>query len=89
MCYLDLSAAAILPELSVFLLSFPFDLPSAVFLQFQCDGCTAAGVAAAAGFAEICLQFTEADTVNQSGGRCRHCDCHSASSVPTQLEGCL
>lgn len=47
----------------------PSDLTSAVSLQFQCDGCTAAGVAAAAGFAEICLQFTEADTVNQSGGR--------------------
>lgn len=42
----------------------------AVFVQFQCDGLSAAGVAAAAGFAEICLQFTEADAVNQSGGRC-------------------
>lgn len=55
----------------VFLPSFPFGLTSAVSAQFQCDGCTAAGVAAAAGFAEICLQFTEADTVNQSGGRCQ------------------
>ena len=35
--------------------------------EFQCDGLSAAGVAAAAGFAEICLQFTETDTVNQSG----------------------
>ena len=40
------------------------------FVQFQCDGLSAAGVAAAAGFAEICLQFAEADTVDQSGGRC-------------------
>uniref|UniRef100_A0A8I5KXM2 Uncharacterized protein n=1 Tax=Homo sapiens TaxID=9606 RepID=A0A8I5KXM2_HUMAN len=35
--------------------------------EFQCDGLSAAGVAAAAGFAEICLQFAETDTVNQSG----------------------
>lgn len=35
--------------------------------EFQCDGLSAAGVAAAAGFAEICLQFAEADTVDQSG----------------------
>lgn len=35
--------------------------------EFQCDSLSAAGVAAAAGFAEICLQFAEADTVNQSG----------------------
>ncbi|KAJ6650841.1 hypothetical protein lerEdw1_002880, partial [Lerista edwardsae] len=34
---------------------------------FQCNSHTAAGVAAAAGFAEICLQFTETDPVNQSG----------------------
>lgn len=38
--------------------------------EFQCDGLSAAGVAAAAGFAEICLQFAETDTVYQSGGRC-------------------
>ncbi|KAJ8792439.1 hypothetical protein J1605_019658 [Eschrichtius robustus] len=38
--------------------------------EFQCDGLSAAGVAAAAGFAEICLQFAETDTVHQSGGRC-------------------
>lgn len=35
--------------------------------EFQCHGCTAAGVAAAAGFTEVRLQFTEADAVNQSG----------------------
>lgn len=40
-------------------------------VQFQCDGLSAAGVAAAAGFAEACLQLTEADTVEQPGGRCR------------------
>lgn len=68
MFWLDLLATAMLPGV-VFLPSFPFGLTSAVSAQFQCDGCTAAGVAAAAGFAEICLQFTEADTVNQSGGR--------------------
>lgn len=39
-------------------------------VQFQCDGLSAAGVAAAAGFAEACLQLTEADTVEQPGGRC-------------------
>ncbi|KAB0407126.1 hypothetical protein E2I00_004282, partial [Balaenoptera physalus] len=39
-------------------------------VSFQCDGLSAAGVAAAAGFAEICLQFAETDTVHQSGGRC-------------------
>lgn len=38
--------------------------------QFQCDSLSAAGVAAAAGFAEICLQFAETDSVDQSGGRC-------------------
>lgn len=35
--------------------------------EFQCDSLSAAGVAAAAGFAEICLQFAETDTVYQSG----------------------
>lgn len=68
--WLDLLVTAILSGV-VFLPSFPFGLTSGVSAQFQCDSCTAAGVAAAAGFAEICLQFTEADTVNQSGGRCQ------------------
>lgn len=70
MFWLAVLATAILPGV-VFLPSSPFGLTCAVSAQFQCDGCTAAGVAAAAGFAEICLQFTEADTVNQSGGRCQ------------------
>lgn len=35
--------------------------------EFQCDGLSAAGVAAAAGFAEACLQLTEADTAEQPG----------------------
>ena len=40
------------------------------FVQFQCDGLSAPRVAATARFAEICLQFAEADTVVQSGGKC-------------------
>lgn len=49
----------------------PSDPRAPCLVQFQCDGLSAAGVAAAAGFAEACLQLTEADTVEQPGGRCR------------------
>lgn len=49
----------------------PSDPCAPCLVQFQCDGLSAAGVAAAAGFAEACLQLTEADTVEQPGGRCR------------------
>ena len=36
--------------------------------QFHCINNTAAGVAAAAGFTEVCLQSSEAHTSNQPGG---------------------
>lgn len=44
----------------VLLLLYPF--------QFRCVDSTAAGVAAAAAFAEICLQSSEANSGTQPGG---------------------
>lgn len=51
------------------------------FVQFQCDGLSAAGVAAAAGFAEICSNLQKptqsisqevgaGDPVTEKGGSC-------------------
>ena len=49
-------------------LSDPHVCPA--FVQFQYEGLLLTGVAATAGFAEICLQLEETNTVDQSGGTC-------------------
>lgn len=64
-------------------------LPSVFPPQFHCIISTAAGVAAAAGFTEICLQSSEANSSSQPGGRPRLSSPHFRSPLPCTCIACI